>query len=128
MRIGKSNAKARMHPDMRPPVNRAMRTLDRSFFKRVVPMSAARFLNNKDIAACRSHLMKSKDALDLKRASALRHVPGPGSEPSGLKCLLLDTNVKQDGMDLIKWKYKTDVGQIRHLGARLLPDWSRTGG
>jgi tRNA (guanine37-N1)-methyltransferase len=88
-----------MHSDMRPPVNRAMRTLDRSFFRRVVPVSAARVLNNKDIAACRSQLMKSKDALELRRASTLRPVPGP---PSGLKCVLLDTNVKQDGMDAVQ--------------------------
>jgi tRNA (guanine37-N1)-methyltransferase len=87
-----------MHPDMRPPVNRAMRTLDRSFFKRVVPMAAARILNNKDIEACRSHLMRSQDALDLKKASTLRPVLGPDSTPSGLKCLLLRTDVKQDGM------------------------------
>jgi tRNA (guanine37-N1)-methyltransferase len=80
--------------DMRPPVNRAMRTLDRSFFRRIVPTSAARILNNKDISACRSHLQASKDALEIKRVSNLRPVPGPAS---GLKCLLLRTDLKQDG-------------------------------
>jgi tRNA (guanine37-N1)-methyltransferase len=82
-----------MHPDMRPPVNRAMRTLDRSFFRRVVPMSAARILNNKDIEACRGQLVQSKDALKLKTAATLRPVPGPSS----LKCVLLRTNVNREG-------------------------------
>jgi tRNA (guanine37-N1)-methyltransferase len=91
-----------MHLDMRPPVNRAMRTLDRSFFKRSLPLAAARVLNNKNIEACRSELIKSKDLLQVRRASPLRQVPGPSSIPASLKCLMLRTDVKPDGTVYVK--------------------------
>ena len=112
---------------MRPPVNRAMRTLDRSFFKRVLPISAARILNNKDIEACRSQLMKSKDALELRKAPGLRPVLGPDSVPSGFKCLLLRRDVKQDGIVASESERDSKFLQTRHLGGKFLRDLSKTG-
>ncbi|PCH03108.1 hypothetical protein PENOC_040010 [Penicillium occitanis (nom. inval.)] len=44
-----------------------MRVLDRSFFKKTVPVSAATVLENKNISAVRKTLSSSKDALDLPR-------------------------------------------------------------
>src|SRR2546423_8538148 len=89
-----------MNGDMfRPPVNRAMRTLDASFFQKRIPLSAARVSNNRDIAPCRKALEKSKEALILERLQNVR--PDPEAERAGergRKCILLRPEVKHDGM------------------------------
>ncbi|KAI9838647.1 MAG: hypothetical protein M1819_004961 [Sarea resinae] len=51
----------------RPPVNRAMRVLDRSFFKKRVPLSAARIPDNKKISKIRTELDRSQDLLRQPR-------------------------------------------------------------
>lgn len=56
---------ATAHIDMfAPPVNRAMKVLDRSFFQKTVPISAARVFNPRDISRCRKELESSKDMLN----------------------------------------------------------------
>jgi tRNA (guanine37-N1)-methyltransferase len=83
-------------PEMfRPPINRAMRTLDRSFFRRKVPLSAARIFKASDIAKIRKELTKSKDVLNVPRLSAVRHIEG--QDGSSLKALLLREDFKADG-------------------------------
>ncbi|KAI4283918.1 MAG: hypothetical protein L6R35_005022, partial [Caloplaca aegaea] len=53
-------------PDMfRPPINRAMRDLDRSFFKKRIEIAAACVLDRTKIAACQRRL--SQDILRLDR-------------------------------------------------------------
>ena len=44
-----------------PPVDRSMHVLDRSFFKKVVPLAAASVFDNRDLARVRDELVKSKD-------------------------------------------------------------------
>lgn len=83
---------------MRPPINRAMRTLDRSFFKSTVSISAARVFQNKYISQCRAELIKSKDITQLDRLDPIRQVDALSDfAKSGQKCLLLRSEIKHDG-------------------------------
>lgn len=80
---------------IRPPVNRAMRTLDRSFFRRSVPLSAARVFKPSDISNVRKELTKSNDLLVLPRISSVREVKDQDGELR--KALLLRETLKADG-------------------------------
>lgn len=82
---------------LRPPINRAMRKLDRAFFKRAFPIAAARISSNKDISPCRTLLLKSKDMLSLERFSTVQPDPDERLSQQGQKCLLLSQKVKHDG-------------------------------
>ena len=78
----------------RPPVNRAMRVLDRSFFQKSIPISAARIRDNKQISKYRAEL--GHDTLRLDRMLIVRHVRDPEGQEA--KALLLRPEVKQDGI------------------------------
>ncbi|KAL1627036.1 tRNA(m(1)G37)methyltransferase [Diplodia seriata] len=80
----------------RPPVNRAMRTLDRGFFQKTFPLAAARIANNKDISLVRKALEKSKDALSAPRLQSVQRDPLPELASAGRKCVLLRPGVKHD--------------------------------
>jgi tRNA (guanine37-N1)-methyltransferase len=100
----------------RPPVNRAMRVLDRSFFCKTVPLSAATVFDSSNISRVRGALSKSRDLLQLPRLDPIRPALGEdrrvdASEKSSLgstgklqddtvsrKCLLLREEIKHDGM------------------------------
>jgi tRNA (guanine37-N1)-methyltransferase len=75
-----------------------MRTLDRAFFKRSLPVAAARVFNNQHISQCRQELQKSKDLLILERMSSIISDPELDSAKIGRKCLLLQLGIKHDGM------------------------------
>ena len=75
----------------RPPVNRAMRVLDRSYFQKKIPLAAARVLQNKQIARCRQELVN--DMLKLERMPSVRVDP----HDRDIKALLLKPEVKSDG-------------------------------
>ena len=81
----------------RPPVNRAMRVLDRSFFKKRIPLAAARVLDNTKISKCRKELERSKELLRLERIAVVRPDPEEGPRASGRKCLLLQATVIPNG-------------------------------
>ena len=74
----------------RPPVSRAMRILDRSFFQKKVPLAAARVSQKKQIAKCRTEL--EHDLLKLERTSVVKDDPSE----QGLKALLLRPDIKPD--------------------------------
>lgn len=78
----------------RPPVNRAMRTLDRSFFRTTIPLSAARIFKPSDISNVRKELAKS-DLLVLPRVSSVREVKD--QDGSVRKALLLKETFKIEG-------------------------------
>ncbi|PSN63110.1 hypothetical protein BS50DRAFT_530730 [Corynespora cassiicola Philippines] len=81
-------------PDMfAPPVNRAMKVLDRAFFQKTVPTSAARIFNPRDIARCRTELDRSKDSLGLSRITPIRSDPSDEHAKKGSKCILLRPEV-----------------------------------
>lgn len=76
-----------------PPINRAMRFLDRSFFKKTIPLSAAKIRDNKHISKYRTEL--SRELLKLDRMPAVRFVRD--SEGQEAKGLLLRPEIKTDG-------------------------------
>ena len=80
----------------RPPVNRAMRVLDRSFFKKTVPISAAAIFKTSDIANVRKELTKSRDMLVLPRLGSIREIK---INDLVHKCLLLREDIKHDGIN-----------------------------
>lgn len=114
----------------RPPINRAMRALDRSFFEKSIPLSAARIRDNKHISKCRTEL--GPDLLKLDRMSAVRRVRD--SEGQEAKALLLRPEVRPDGKhSVLKFSRKaTEKGglelrccQMLLRGAQSSPSWSR---
>jgi tRNA (guanine37-N1)-methyltransferase len=87
---------------LRPPVNRAMRTLDRAFFRKSLPLVAARIADNKQIFPVRSELVKSKDIMALERMSPVISDPDVDLAKQGRKCLLLQPSIKHDGTIALK--------------------------
>ena len=71
----------------RPPVNRAMRELDRSFFRRTVPLAAARVYEHALISRCRADL--GRDLLQLDRIGPIRSDPGDANDKKNARKLLL---------------------------------------
>lgn len=79
------------NPEMfRPPINRAMRVLDRSYFQKKIPLAAARVLQKQQIAKCRAGL--TDDLLKLERVPTVRD----DSVEKGHKVLLLKPEIKPD--------------------------------
>jgi len=81
----------------RAPVQRGMRTLDRSAFQRTVPLKAARVFDNKHISRIRTELERSKDALQQDRLGSVHSDPDPGRAKAGKKCILLRPEVSSTG-------------------------------
>ena len=79
---------------IQPPVNRAMRMLDRAFFKKTVPLSAAKIMDRKQIARIRSEL--GHDVLRINRMQSIQSIRGPQGEDS--KVLLLKPCIKIEGI------------------------------
>ncbi|KAL4882784.1 guanine(37)-N1-methyltransferase [Aspergillus karnatakaensis] len=87
------------YPEMyRPPVNRAMRVLDRSFFKRTIPISAAAIFKQSDIGNVRAKLMASNDSLALPRMHGIKEIKKDGAL---VKAMLLKEGIKHD--DTATW-------------------------
>jgi len=86
-----------MYEQMRPPVNRAMRTLDRSFFHKTVHLSAARVFRNQDIASCRSALSRAGDILKEDRISPVFPDPDPQLAQLGRRVILLQPDILHNG-------------------------------
>ena len=76
-----------------PPVNRSMRILDRTFFKKVVPLSAATIFEQQNIASARNKLKSSGDLLDIHPITPIREDEGH----PGKKCILLGPRIQADG-------------------------------
>ena len=74
----------------RPPINRAMKVLDRSFFQKKVPLAAARILEKKHIAKFRTEL--GSDLLNLERVSCVKDDP----KDKESKALLLKPEIQTD--------------------------------
>ena len=89
-----------------PPVNRAMKVLDRSFFQRTIPASAARIFSPKDISRVRTDLDRSRDTLKT-RLDGVQPDPDAARAAKGGKCLLLKPEVVHNGT--------THICPTRHL-------------
>lgn len=79
----------------RPPVNRAMKTLDRSFFRKTVPIAAAKIFEKSQISSVRQALGKNRDLLVLPRLNVVRDFKE--QDRAVRKGLLLREDVKPDG-------------------------------
>ena len=79
-----------------PPVNRAMKVLDRSFFQRTIPAAAARVFSPKDISRVRTDLDRSRDLLK-SRLDTVRADADAAHAQKGVKCLLLKPEVVPNG-------------------------------
>lgn len=75
----------------RPPVNRLMKVLDRSFFRKSIPLSAAQVNDNRRIASLLKDL--KQDILQLDRLLVVRQ----SQNGNGGKALLLKPEIKFDG-------------------------------
>ena len=75
----------------RPPINHAMKILDRSFFQRDILLTAARILEKRHIAKFQSNL--HHDILKLDRVTVIKDDP----VKEGFKSLLLRPGIKFDG-------------------------------
>jgi tRNA (guanine37-N1)-methyltransferase len=74
-----------------PPINRAMRQLDRSFFNKTIPISAATIFDPKEISSVRSALAASGEVWSIfGPIKPVREDP----EELGKKCILLNPPVK----------------------------------
>lgn len=74
----------------RPPINRCMKILDRSFFKKTVPISAAQVLDNRQISRLKIELRH--EMLQLERLLVIRPIPN-----TGRRALLLKPEIKAEG-------------------------------
>ncbi|KAI9790142.1 MAG: tRNA(m(1)G37)methyltransferase [Peltula sp. TS41687] len=83
----------------RPPINRSMRQLDRTFFTKLVPLCAARVSNNKHIARLRTELERSRDLLPYSRVRPIQPDPDETRATQGGKCLLLREGIGVDGLE-----------------------------
>ena len=76
----------------RPPINRSMRSLDRNFFRKKIPLAAAKISDNKKITQFRKDL--GQDLLRLERYTSIKELPG---HERGTKALLLNPNIGVQG-------------------------------
>lgn len=91
--LKKSNMNSADLPEIfRPPINRSMQTLDRSFFHKVIPLSAASISDHKEISNVRKELDRSGDVFKLNPIRSLRE----DDMNPGAKCLLLRPGIHPD--------------------------------
>jgi tRNA (guanine37-N1)-methyltransferase len=76
----------------RPPVNRAMRALDRSHFYKKIPLAAARVFDSKNIAKYRTEL--HDELLKIDRVPTVKQDP----RQTDLKTLLLKPEIRPESM------------------------------
>ena len=116
---------AELPPLFLPPVNRSMQKLDRSFFRKTIPLAAARILNLKDTHQIRSTLLQSRELLQISSLKSLREDP---SVPRS-KCFLLRPEISpaEPGTWSASLKRLVDAGQLQVVGYSLeltYEDWS----
>lgn len=78
----------------RPPVDRTMRVLQRSFFKQEYTLAAARVFEPSNIQPFRKTL--GQDVLSLDRIPAVRPSPVAEDLPQKRKAILLRADIKYD--------------------------------
>lgn len=78
----------------RPPVNRAMRTLDKSFFQKDILTSAVRVPKVQRMSGILKAVRKSQDVFGHRDFPHVRD----DLDRAGAKCIVLKPTVKSDGM------------------------------
>lgn len=85
---------------LRPPVNRAMRTLDKAFFKKEVLTSAARVPDLKQMSRILGSIKNSKDLCEHREFQNVRDenlVRSDDAAQGRAKCIVLHPKIKADG-------------------------------
>jgi tRNA (guanine37-N1)-methyltransferase len=110
-----------------PPINRGMKEIDRAFFRKHVPIAAARIINFKDTHEIRTTLLASKELLSVHKLKNLRADP----VLPGRKCFILHPTVKAGQRET--WssglKALAEFGKIQVIDYLLeltYDDWSST--
>ena len=99
-----------------PPVNRSMQTLDKSFFRKVVPLAAASVSDVRQITHVRKELDRSGDVLKI---SPLKHLREDDSAP-GAKCILLRHRINPKGASI----FRLDIPRIGANKCAEVVTWS----
>lgn len=99
----------------RPPANRLMQTLDRSFFQRTINLRAARVFDNKNIFKIRKALESSKDVLVRERMGSVHPDPDPIQAQTGRKCILLRPESDENSGDNVI-PHSATVAQLADQG------------
>lgn len=81
-----------------PAAARAAKTLDRSLFCRSLPAAVASVADNRLLSKYRLELQKTKELIQLERFNPITGHPDPAQAARGKKCLVLNPEVKPDGM------------------------------
>ena len=79
----------------RPPINRSMRVLDRSFFRKKVPLAAARVFDQRNIPLLRTEL--KSDVLQVERIPTVTVDPRAQDKKTAAKSVLLRPEIRPDG-------------------------------
>ena len=90
------NCPAALEEMFRPPVNRAMRALDRTYFRKSIPLAAAKVHSDHFVSICRTEL--SQDVLKLERMSIVKILKESESSNTH-KALLLNPKIKTDSVN-----------------------------
>jgi hypothetical protein len=78
----------------RPPINRAMRVLDRSFFQKTIPIAAATVFEDRNISLVRG---KVQSAGHLFGVFSIKSIV-PDETVPGRKCVLLQPGIRATGL------------------------------
>ncbi|KAI9888644.1 MAG: tRNA(m(1)G37)methyltransferase [Vezdaea aestivalis] len=116
--IAKAGNMAKPSGTIPPPINRSMRSLDRSFFRKEISLSALRLVDNTFLHKYRKLLQNSGDILAFDGVQSICPDPDPILAAQGRKCLLLNSNVKHDARE--SWSTSLDNLQSKE-GSHLVP-------
>lgn len=89
----------------RPPVNHYMKNLDRSFFQKRVPLSAAKIFDKKQISQCREEL--AQDTLVWNNYPSIVDAPENGIQNT--KVLLMRPDILVEGIKPLCIMTSTDT-------------------
>jgi tRNA (guanine37-N1)-methyltransferase len=83
----------------RPPVNRSMRVLDRSFFQKTLPIAAATVFEDRDLSTVRGKVQNAGNLLGVFSIKAVV----PDETVPGRKCVLLRPGIQAQGGRVAIW-------------------------
>lgn len=78
----------------RPPVNRSMRVLDRSFFRKTLPITAASVFDDRNLSLIRAKVHSAGNLLGVVSIKVIV----PDETVPGRKCLLLRPGIVATGL------------------------------
>ena len=88
----------------RPPINWAMKTLDRSFFHKEIMLAAACILDKKNIWMHRKEL--SRDVLQIPKVTPIQEITSDLLPDKTARGLILNPNIRIEG---IRYSLATDT-------------------